>query len=989
MGWRRAAWSWQTTTLIALTLLALPPARHVVAQVPPNVRWRTLEGEHTRVTFGPDLEPLALRALDSAERAHAVLRESLTRAPAGRVDIVLTDNVDFSNGFATPFPSNRIVIYARPPVDDEALVYNGNWLDLVISHEMAHVFHLDRTGGFGRAIRTVFGRLPLLWPTFPATGTPGWSIEGLAVTIESAFTGYGRAHGSYHEMIVRTAILENRFERMDRLNESSPIWPGNARIYIYGSLFLDWIEQRYGEGTNAELVDRTASAFLPPVLFFDHVARRAFDASFDEAYEEWRAHLQAKYTRLADSLRAQGLTSAERITAHGRWALFPRVSPDGGRVAYAAETGTDVTETRIVDVSNGTVDAQRANGLGVLSWTPDGTAIVRSGFEYDGQYRVLRDLERIGQSPQSLTRHARVEHPDVASDGERIVTIQNAGGTNRIIIVRMATDEVEPVTDFVQDVHWAYPRFSPDGSRIAASRIGTDGTYDIVVLATNGQELVRLTRDAAIDLSPAWSPDGRWIVFSSDRSGIANLYAADISDLARPQLRQITNVLTGAFHPDVSADSRWIYFSGYGADGFSIERMPFDPATWRDPSPVRLHGQAAEGMVPAGTLAGTEVRPYSPVRSLLPQYWEPAGGRISGVGTFLGASSSGRDLVGRHAWAALAAIDVDGSGRWAGGIDYRWAGLGNPVLSFEASRDWDRLGSLRAPDSTIRVAIEREDVLAAFMTLVRRRWRGNATISIGVEREWARAFILGTPRYRFTDERDGLWSLVARTTFANARVPAYAISRENGITVALEATSAIESDDEDVPRDYTEFELFSAAYRSLPFQSFAHHVLAARFSALVRNGEGARPTSIGGESGGAANLFGYNVGSGSRLLPLRGFDRGVLIGTRAWTATLEYRLPIALIGRRPALSPFFLDRIAAAAFLDMGDAECSAAAADIFTTCARAAASPGPLLGAGAELVADIGFAGIFPARLRAGFAVPVRGPDESTRFYLVLGPNF
>ncbi len=976
--------------LVLLALLIIGRAQSVVAQVPPNVRWQSIAGEHTRITFSPGLDPLARRALDVAERAHAVLRASLTRPPEGRIDIVLTDNVDFSNGFATPFPSNRIVVYARPPVDDEALSYNGAWLELVIAHEMAHSFHLDRAGAVGRGLRAVFGRLPLLWPLFPAVGTPGWNIEGLAVTIESAFTGYGRVRGSYHEMIVRTAILEDRVDRMDRLNESSPIWPGNQRAYIYGSLFLDWIEERYGEGTNAELVDRTASAFLPPVLFFDQVAQRTFGANFDEAYAQWRADLEAKYGRLADSLRAAGLTASERITTHGRWALFPRVSPDGATVAYAAETGRNVSETRVVNVTTGnTVAAWRANGSGPFDWTPDGSAIVRSGFEYDGPYRIVRDLERIGEDEQTLTHEDRVEHPDVAADGERIVTIQNGDGTNRIVIVRMATDEVEAVTDFAPDVHWAFPRFSPDGSRIAVSRAGTDGTYDSGVRATDGEELARLTRDAAIDASPAWSPDGRWVIFSSDRSGIANLYAADPSDPANPVLRQVTNVLTGAYQPDISADGRWIYFAAYHADGFSIERMPFDPSSWRDPAPNRLVAGPAAASAAASASAVAEVRGYPAFRSLLPTYWAPAGGEISDVGTFLGASSSGRDLVGRHAWSLFGAVDLDGSGRWIGNFEYDFAGLGNPIFSIEADRDWDRLGSLRAPDSTIRVAIEREDVVAGFATLVRRRWRSNATLSVGVEREWTRAFILGTPRYRFTDDRDGLWNLVGRTTYANAQVPAYAISREDGIAFALEARTTFESEDEERPRDYTEVELFSAAYKSLALPSFAHHVLAGRFSALVRSGEGASPASIGGESGGAARFLGYNVGSASRLLPIRGFDRGVLIGTRAWTASLEYRLPIALIGRRPTLSPVYFDRIAAAAFLDAGDAECSAAAAEVFQGCERAASAPSPLLAAGAELILDIGFAGIFPARLRAGFAAPVRGPAESARFYLVLGPNF
>src|SRR5690606_32155144 len=93
--------------------------------------------------------------------------------------------------------------------------------------------------------------------------------------------------------------------------------------------------------------------------------------------------------------------------------------------------------------------------------------------------------------------------------------------------------------------------------------------------------------------APAWSPDGRWVLFGSDRSGIPNLYAVDVAAALRahaagthapPALRQVTNVLTGAFQPDVSPDGRTVAFAAYHHDGFRIEVMPFDTSLWRTPA---------------------------------------------------------------------------------------------------------------------------------------------------------------------------------------------------------------------------------------------------------------------------------------------------------------------------------------------------------------------------------------------------------------------
>ncbi|HSC14459.1 MAG TPA: hypothetical protein VLI71_05040, partial [Gammaproteobacteria bacterium] len=84
--------------------------------------------------------------------------------PKGIIDLVVADNVDFSNGSATPFPSNRIVIYARPPVNDDALRFADDPIRLIVTHELTHVFQLDRSNGLWSLLRRVFGRYPYYFP---------------------------------------------------------------------------------------------------------------------------------------------------------------------------------------------------------------------------------------------------------------------------------------------------------------------------------------------------------------------------------------------------------------------------------------------------------------------------------------------------------------------------------------------------------------------------------------------------------------------------------------------------------------------------------------------------------------------------------------------------------------------------------------------------------------------------------------------------------
>jgi hypothetical protein len=314
-----------------------PAALH--AQLPADSRWETIESAHFRVTYERGLEALARRAAASAERAHAGLSLLVADAPRGTIDIVVADNVDMSNGYATPFPSNRVVIYAKPPVDEVSLQHMEDWIDLVVVHELAHTFHLDVTGGLGRTLRSVFGRVPMSWPFFPTIFTPGWSIEGLATGIESVLTDAGRVHGSYHEMVVRTAVRQNRFDSIDLLGASSPQWPGGGRIYIYGSLFMDYLTRRFGTDATARMVRSIAGARVPPALWFDNVARGAYGVTFRQAYDDWRTELAGHYALLADELTAQGLTTGQPLTSHGVHARHHGSRPTARGLPTPATTG--------------------------------------------------------------------------------------------------------------------------------------------------------------------------------------------------------------------------------------------------------------------------------------------------------------------------------------------------------------------------------------------------------------------------------------------------------------------------------------------------------------------------------------------------------------------------------------------------------------------------------------------------------------------------
>jgi hypothetical protein len=162
--------------IAAVLLLCSARAAAQVDFVDPNLHWRTLQTEHFAVHYAEAQRTEARMAAAVAEKLWPRITRVLRWEPADRTHIIVLDSADFSNGFATPLPFNISGIFLSPP-DDGELLQNREWLEMVLSHELFHIVHLDKARGAPLALRSVFGRFPLL---FPNVLQPTWVIEGRA-----------------------------------------------------------------------------------------------------------------------------------------------------------------------------------------------------------------------------------------------------------------------------------------------------------------------------------------------------------------------------------------------------------------------------------------------------------------------------------------------------------------------------------------------------------------------------------------------------------------------------------------------------------------------------------------------------------------------------------------------------------------------------------------------------------------------------------------
>jgi hypothetical protein len=505
------------------------------------------------------------------------------------------------------------------------------------------------------------------------------------------------------------------------------------------------------------------------------------------------------------------------------------------------------------------------------------------------------------------------------------------------------------------------------------------------------------------------------VVWTSDRSGIPNVLAAAIEPAtgraAEPV--RLTNLRTGAGYPSVDPDGGHLYFSGYHVDGWDVERIPFRPAA---------AGAAAEPIArfdptmqqPRRGQSEAPVEPYSPLRTLLPTYWEvsyregldaPAiesNGvtlpRREVLGFSLGLETSGRDLVGRHAWSAAARMSTTGA-RFEGGGSYAFRGLGNPLVSVSARQTYPEAAQLLVdPDPDTLVLLTRRREVGAAVSLLAPKWRRDVSLTLQGGLAWDRRELLD-PRLRASTEyaldrpTRRFATYGATLGLSTSRSHAFQMGLARGLALSvfggIEQELAVPDSLSGIAGgDGTFGEVRGLVRAAIPLWGggFARHTLALRGSAGVASGPGAGPLRyrVGGASGRLENLTGLELFGGTAIFfPVRAYPTSSRYGRYAWSATAEYRFPLWVgnVGLGPW--PLHVDRTIGSIFFDAGNAWGPDVSFTGFSNPVRVA-----LASVGAEVTTE--FLGLYDIvlRVRGGAGVPLVEGDGA-RAWVRVGLPF
>ncbi|HKE23391.1 MAG TPA: hypothetical protein VKB88_13585 [Bryobacteraceae bacterium] len=253
-------------------------------------------------------------------------------------------------------------------------------------------------------------------------------------------------------------------------------------------------------------------------------------------------------------------------------AFRPSISPDGKRVAFVWDGGSDNLDIYIKVINTGepfrlTTSPEADTDP---AWSPDGSRIAfRRTFPDRDEIVVVAALggaeHRIAvhTAGRSANTAGRARYgPAWSPDGREIAVIDSAGEEPfGVYAVTLESGEKRRLTRPVRRDEWdTDAAYSPRGDRLAFVRwrAGASGSSDLYVQSIKGGEPKRLTFDRRQISGLAWTPDGRHIVFSSDRNGDFRLWQIGSGGGAPIP---VASAERGVLQPSLSGDGKRLAFS--------------------------------------------------------------------------------------------------------------------------------------------------------------------------------------------------------------------------------------------------------------------------------------------------------------------------------------------------------------------------------------------------------------------------------------------
>jgi Tol biopolymer transport system component len=383
--------------------------------------------------------------------------------------------------------------------------------DHVLGHELVHAF-----------------QYLLIQDTFNlnAVGNiPLWMVEGLA---EYMSIGPADAHTA---IWLRNGVASNKLPTLkDLTNRPDEYFP-----YRWGQAFWTYTTGIYGDTIIRRLFIETAK------VGYEQAIKNLFKFDEKEFSKRWQAAIRNAYAPLQPNTQAPPGTQLIYKKNAGELNIVPSLSPDGKKVAFW-------TEKNVFSIDLFVADAETGQNVEKIT-----SKIHNSHIDEYSSYESA-----VAWSP----------------DSRRVAFVAFAKGRNSLIIADINNSKKAREINVPGVAAISSPTWSPDGNTIVLTGL-VEGQSDLYAYNVTTGKVSQLTNDIYSDIQPYYSPDGKWIVFATDRGSMANNFVQHSFShnlaLYNVQTGAITNLdfFKGAnnLNPVFGADTNNIYFLS-DRDGF-------------------------------------------------------------------------------------------------------------------------------------------------------------------------------------------------------------------------------------------------------------------------------------------------------------------------------------------------------------------------------------------------------------------------------------
>jgi WD40 repeat protein len=505
--------------------------------------WAVFQTEHFDVHYYPEEEQAAYDAARMAERGYAYLSQTLNHEVKEKIPLILYASLnDFSQTNTVYGMMDQGTRGVTESLKNRVIIpITGSYREFnhVLVHELVHAFQYDIM------LKSDYANKRF--------NPPLWLVEGMAEYLSAGMDNTTR-------MWVRDGLLFDNLLTIKQLNNTYDV-----RVYRLGQSLWYYIAENYGN----ELV---GTLFKTAVRLGDveMAIKNVLNIEQKELTKKWheyaRRQVMPQDSTLFETLKDFATKITRQEGYYHRMNLIPSVSPDGKQIAYVANKSfnEDLFLSREDEkgmyrdeklISGG--ESKRFETLrffeSSIGWSRDGKALafVSKVGRDDALYIMDPNTKEI-KHKILFNELNGLQSPTFSPSGDQVAFVGINGGISDLYIYNLNSNKLNQLTkDRFAVLH---PQWSPDGKSIVFVTdrgAGTNeeellfGDYDLALYFLNSGKVELITELEGNTSSPQWSPDSKEIAFISDHQGIPNIYQINLSTKSIIPITALRNGVSG------------------------------------------------------------------------------------------------------------------------------------------------------------------------------------------------------------------------------------------------------------------------------------------------------------------------------------------------------------------------------------------------------------------------------------------------------------